>query len=47
LREKHAILEKFVAKQSSEPAGDKVAAKTAGRKETKKSVEKTAVPGKA
>jgi two-component system CheB/CheR fusion protein len=46
LREKHAILEKFVAKQSSEPAGDKVAAKTAGRKETKKVAEKMTAPDK-
>jgi two-component system CheB/CheR fusion protein len=46
LREKHAILEKFVAKQSSEtePAGEKVTAKTVGRKETKKVAEKMTAP---
>jgi two-component system CheB/CheR fusion protein len=48
LREKHAILEKFVAKQSSEtePAGEKVTAKTVGRKETKKVAEKMTAPDK-
>jgi two-component system CheB/CheR fusion protein len=46
LREKHAALEKLVAKQSSEPAGDQMTAKTDGRQKTKKSAEKTAAPGK-
>jgi two-component system CheB/CheR fusion protein len=48
LREKHVGLEKLVKKQSSEtePANEKVTAKTTKRKEIRKSVEKTGVPGK-
>jgi len=48
LREKHAVLEKLVTKQSSEsePAGDKATVKTVGHKEAKKRAEMTAAPGK-